>query len=82
MSSEDDRTPAKRGRRGPGARAGTEPRSPKPWLHLNQEGGGLILYQGFMVYGILTEGLLFFNHEIILENSKMKPRFFFFSDLF
>lgn len=35
-----------------------------------------------MVYGILTEGLLFFNHEIILENSKMKPRFFFFSDLF
>lgn len=29
-----------------------------------------------MVYGILTEGLLFFNHEIILENSKMKPRFF------
>lgn len=30
-----------------------------------------------MVYGILTEGLLFFNHEIILENSKMKPRLFF-----
>ena len=38
MSSEDDRTPAKRGRRG--ARAGTERRSPKPWLHLNRPGGG------------------------------------------
>lgn len=32
MTSEDDdsRTPTKRGRRGPGARAGTETRSPKP----------------------------------------------------
>lgn len=30
MTSEDDRTPSKRGRRGSGARAGTETRSPKP----------------------------------------------------